>query len=138
MSTTPFDEKKYKKLLGEALPCAIHDDTEYERLLGILDTIERKAAEQEISSEEERLSDLLFALIQPYEEEKYKDESQDVSPLEHLKLFMEDRDLKQKNLWHIFGSKGVTSEVLNGKRQISKTHAKRLAEFFNVEVGWFI
>lgn len=28
--------------------------------------------------------------------------------------------------WELFGSRGVTSEVLNGKRVISKTHARAL------------
>jgi HTH-type transcriptional regulator/antitoxin HigA len=45
---------------------------------------------------------------------------------------MEARSLTQKDLWKIFGSKGSTSEVFHGKRSISKTQAKRLAEFFHV------
>ncbi len=30
----------------------------------------------------------------------------------------------------VFGSSGVASEVINGKRAISKAPAKKLAEFF--------
>ena len=138
MSAAPFDEKKYKRLLGAALPCAIHDDAEHERLLGILSAIEHKAAEQDISPEEERLSDLLFALIEPYEDEKYKNERPTVTPLEHVKLFMQDRNLTHKDVWRLFGSRGIASEVLNGKRQISKTHAHKLAEFFEVGVEFFV
>ena len=44
---------------------------------------------------------------------------------------MEARSLTQKDLWRIFGSKGITSEVFHGKRSISKTQAKKLAEFFH-------
>ena len=51
---------------------------------------------------------------------------------------MEQRDLKQNNLLHIFGSSGITSEVVNGKRSISKAQAKKLAEFFKVSVELFI
>ena len=51
---------------------------------------------------------------------------------------MENRGLKHKDIWHLFGSKGVASEVLNGKRQISKTHAHKLAEFFHVGVEFFV
>jgi antitoxin component HigA of HigAB toxin-antitoxin module len=32
----------------------------------------------------------------------------------------------------------VTSDVLNGKREISKQHARRLAEFFAVPASLFI
>jgi HTH-type transcriptional regulator/antitoxin HigA len=51
---------------------------------------------------------------------------------------MEARDLTQKDLWKLFGSKGVTSEVFHGKRAISRTQAKRLADFFHVGVELFI
>jgi HTH-type transcriptional regulator / antitoxin HigA len=51
---------------------------------------------------------------------------------------MEARNLTQKDLWKVFGSKGTTSEVFNGKRSISKTHAKKIASFFHVTVDLFI
>lgn len=51
---------------------------------------------------------------------------------------MESRELTAKDLWDVFGSKGVTSEVLSGKRSISKTHIKKLAAFFNVSPELFI
>ena len=37
-----------------------------------------------------------------------------------------------------FGSKGIASEVLNGKRGISKTHARALADYFHVPADLFI
>jgi HTH-type transcriptional regulator/antitoxin HigA len=51
---------------------------------------------------------------------------------------MEARDLTQKDLWKVFGSKGIASEVLNGKRSVSKTHAKKLAQLFHVSPELFI
>jgi len=37
-----------------------------------------------------------------------------------------------------FGSKGITSEVLNGKRGISKEMARKLGEIFHVPPAVFI
>jgi HTH-type transcriptional regulator / antitoxin HigA len=51
---------------------------------------------------------------------------------------MEARGLTPKDLWPMFGSKGVASEVLNGKRAVSKAQAKKLAEFFHVSPAVFI
>jgi HTH-type transcriptional regulator/antitoxin HigA len=51
---------------------------------------------------------------------------------------MEVRALTQKDLWKVFGSKGIASEVFYGKRAISRTHAKKLADFFHVGVELFI
>ena len=46
--------------------------------------------------------------------------------------------MTHKDVWPLFGSKGVASEVLNGKRSISKAQAKRLAVFFHVSADLFI
>ena len=52
---------------------------------------------------------------------------------------MRARDLKPKDLYNIFGgSKGTTSEVLRGKRSISKSAAKALAERFGVSAELFL
>lgn len=52
--------------------------------------------------------------------------------------WMEDRGLRQKDLITVFGSSSVVSDVLTGKREISKQHARGLAEFFSVPVSLFI
>jgi len=51
---------------------------------------------------------------------------------------MEARQLTQKDLWKVLGSKGITSEVFHGKRSISKAQAKRLAALFHVSAELFI
>jgi HTH-type transcriptional regulator/antitoxin HigA len=51
---------------------------------------------------------------------------------------METRELTQKDVWKIFGSKGITSEVFHGKLSISKSQAKKLAMFFHVAADLFI
>jgi HTH-type transcriptional regulator/antitoxin HigA len=51
---------------------------------------------------------------------------------------MEVRGTKPSQLWKIFGSKGIASEVLNGKRAISKIHAPALANYFHVSADLFI
>ena len=89
-----------------------------------------------LSLEEVRLLDLLGLLVEQYEEEHYQiDEG---SPFETLKFLMEEHGLKHKDIWSLFGSKGITSEVLNGKRAISKAQAKKLAERFSVTADLFI
>jgi HTH-type transcriptional regulator/antitoxin HigA len=51
---------------------------------------------------------------------------------------MEDRSLRHKDVWPVFGNKGSASAALNGKRAISKSQAKRLSEFFPVAVELFL
>jgi HTH-type transcriptional regulator/antitoxin HigA len=53
-------------------------------------------------------------------------------------FLLEQRGLAPKDLWPVIGSKGRVSEILAGKRSISKEQAKKVAEFFHVGVNLFI
>lgn len=136
--TANVDSTKYGKLLMQTLPSVISSDEELERMTAEVDRLMTKGIKQGdfLSPEEEKLLDLLVVLVENYEDQHYP--MPEASPNEVLKFLMEDRELKQKDLVHIFGSTGITSEVVNGKRSISKTQAKKLAEFFKVSVELFI
>ncbi|MGE0825417.1 MAG: type II toxin-antitoxin system HigA family antitoxin [Candidatus Binatia bacterium] len=130
-----FDEAKYVRLLKKTVPVKIQTEEEYERILAQVHFLMDKD-EGALSVEEIRLLDLLGVLVEQYEEEHYPiDEG---SPLATLKFLMEEHRLKPKDIWSLFGSKGITSEVLNGKRAISKAQAKKLAERFGVTADLFI
>ena len=133
MSNT-FNPEKYGALLMMALPQVIESEEELERTEEIINRLLSKG--ENLSPEEEKLLDLLSDLIERYEDEHYP--FPEVPPNEILKFLMEQQDLKQSDLLHIFGSSGITSEVVNGKRSISKAQAKKLAEFFKVSVELFI
>jgi HTH-type transcriptional regulator/antitoxin HigA len=132
--TKNYNPEKYKSLLAETLPQVIEDTHELERVEKIIVSLLKKG--DTISPEEEKLLDLLSNLIEAYEDEHFP--MPDVSPNEALKFLMEQNDLKQRDLLPIFTSSGIMSEVISGKRSISKTQAKKLAERFNVSVEVFI
>lgn len=135
--TTNVDSTKYGVLLMQTLPSVISNDDDLERLTAEVDRLMTKGIKDgNLSPEEERLLELLSYLIENYEDEHYP--IPEVTPNEALKVLMEDRELKQRDLLHIFGSSGIASEVINGKRSISKTQAKKLSEFFKVSVELFI
>ncbi len=50
----------------------------------------------------------------------------------------EARGLRQSDLLPIFGSRGYASDVMNGKRGISKVKAEELAAFFRVSPELFL
>jgi HTH-type transcriptional regulator/antitoxin HigA len=55
-----------------------------------------------------------------------------------LAYLMETSGRTAKDLLLVFGTRGRVSEVLSGKRSISKENAKKLATVFKVAVGLFI
>jgi HTH-type transcriptional regulator / antitoxin HigA len=129
-----FDPKKYAGLLAETLPTVIETEAENDRLLKVVEDLMSKG--ENLTPEEVEILKLLAHLIQEFEQKFYKPEN--ATPREVLIELMAANDLKQVDIVHIFGSKGITSEVVNGKREISKANAKALAEFFHVSADVFI
>ena len=131
--TIDIDEKTYRQLLGRTLPHVIRTDEECERLTNELLRLDER---ERPSPEEKELAELLTVLIDDYEERRYP--IRKATPQRTLQHLMESRNLTQKDLWKVFGSRGITSEVFHGKRSISKAQARKLAEFFHVNVELFI
>ncbi len=133
MTATPLlDERAYSKLLRKTLPTVIHTEDQNERYIEVLEDLDSR----EISSAEERaLAELLTVLIENFEEEHYALKRS--SPLAVLRQLMEAHGLKQKDLKDVFGSEGIASMVLHGKRELSKEHIRRLSKRFHVSPELF-
>jgi HTH-type transcriptional regulator / antitoxin HigA len=129
-----IDTARYRRLLSKAMPVVIETEEENDRMLAVVEKLMDKG--ENLSPEEEKLLKLLTRLIEDFEENYYH--PKEASPLEILHHLIDARGLKQSDLWRVFGSKGTASEVINGKRAISKTQAKALAEFFHVSTELFI
>ena len=56
----------------------------------------------------------------------------------NLRSLMEEHGLRQRDLLDVFGSRGIASEVVSGKRAVSKAQAKKLAEIFHVPADLFL
>jgi len=91
---------------------------------------------EDLSAEEEALAEVLTLLIEDYEEKHYP--LPRVSPNESLKALMEERGLKHKDIWPVLRNKGAATEILSGRRSISKAQARRLAEFLHVPIELFV
>ena len=55
-----------------------------------------------------------------------------------VKYLMEQRGLKQADLVPVLGSRAQVSDLVNGKRGISKAQVKALAEYFGVSAELFL
>ena len=124
---------QYVQLLSEFVPVVIETEAENERALRVVESLMGTSRR---TTAESGLLKLLAVLIQDFEQKHYS--LGEASPLETLKELMNARRMTAKDLWLVFGSKGIASEVLNGKRSISRETAKRLAETFSVPAALFI
>ncbi|MBW4511943.1 MAG: helix-turn-helix domain-containing protein [Scytonematopsis contorta HA4267-MV1] len=128
-----FDKNVYGKLLAEYQPQVINSEEDYDRMLA---DVEQLIGNKNRSPEQTALLQILVRLIEEYESQNHPmGESSPHLILQHL---MDAREIKQSDLVGIIGSKGVVSEIFNGKRSISKAQAKALEIFFNVSPELFI
>ena len=134
--TETIDVKRYGRLLAKAVPRVIVTEEENERALAIVESLIEKG-EQNMMPEEDALLDLLTNLIRDYEAGAYPPREKS-KPHEMVAFLLEQRGLAPKDLWPVIGSKGRVSEMVAGKRPISKEQAKKLADFFHVGVDLFI
>ena len=107
-------------------------ETEYDKALER--TIEIFHA-GENSPESEEL-DLLLLLVKDYEDRHYQIPSAD--PIEVIKLKMEEKGLKQKDLEHIIGSKGYVSQVLSGKKELTLKMIRGLHHYLGISADIFL
>ena len=134
MSATLLDERRYRELLDVTLPVAIRTEEEYHRLLGAAAALMEKP-DDEISEEEGRLLELLSILIDEYENRAHP--LPKAEPHKMLTYLLTEKDMKPSDLWTVL-PKSRVSEILSGKRSISKAQAKQLAELLRVPVDLFL
>ncbi|MCL1473208.1 helix-turn-helix domain-containing protein [Argonema antarcticum] len=129
-----MNKEEYTRLLAETLPRVIHTEDEHKRLVKEVEKLMDLG--EELTDEQAEVFDLLVTLIEQYEDKHYQLKA--ATPHDILNELMLAKELKQKDLIEVFGYKGITSEVINGKRSISKNQAKALGEFFHVSPALFL
>ncbi len=126
-------DASYRELLARELPRAIHTEGEYRRCIA---RVEELMHREKRSAAENRFLELLSILAERYESER--DPIGAPHPLDALKELMAANEMSQSALAKLFGSSGIASEVLAGKRSLSKTHIKKLSAAFNVSTDVFV
>ncbi len=134
--TLIFNREQYVGLLAKYQPKVIETQEEYQQALKV---VEYFVFKQKRSREELALYDLAVILVQNYEAKICPmDDWRSQSPTEMLQYLLQTSGKKQADLVGVIGSSGVVSEVVNGKRSISKSQAKKLGELFQVSPSLFI
>lgn len=129
-----FNREKYGQLLSKTLPMTIETEADRQHIMPVVNNLLRKGAN--LSPEEVCLLRLLASLVAVYEAKAFLIEP--LPPAVLLKTLLEERDLQQKDLLPIFGSEAVITDVLAGRRAISKKRSQQLAEFFQVAYQLFL
>jgi HTH-type transcriptional regulator/antitoxin HigA len=136
MAVTEIVPSKYGKVLASALPRVIESREEFDRQVAIIEKLDRRIeAGEKISAEERALLALLERSVQDYDD---RVEIPSLPPHRIVLYLMEQKGLRQADLLPVFGSRSVASDVLAGKRELSKAHIRKLADFFELSPAVFL
>jgi antitoxin component HigA of HigAB toxin-antitoxin module len=123
---------EYGRLLQDIRPSVPRNRAENERLLGEIEKLMKKG-EDRLTPAEDAMLAVLFSLVREYEHRLVARKA--CAPVEMLQFLMEQNHFAPADLPL---PANRVSEILSGKRGISKDHAKQLGAFFRVSPALFI
>lgn len=86
---------------------------------------------------EKAYMEALTQFVEDYETRHFRPEIGRMKPLEALKFLMKENGMKAVDLGRLLGNRSLASQILHGKRGLSKTHIRLLSDRFKVEPGLF-
>ncbi len=134
-ATLTIDPRKYARLANRIFLKAIETEQEYDHMVAAVERLMDKG-EDRLSPEESALMETMAILVQAYDDRHHP--LPPVAPNKMLAYLMETSGRTTRDLLPVLGTRGRISEILSGKRSISKEQAKKLASVFKVTVDSFI
>jgi len=114
----------------------IRDDAEYDAAAAIVNKLAVRP-EESLSAGERDYLDTLALLIQTYDDANMEAANIELSGVDVLKYLMEQTGMRRVDLGRLLGNPALATLILNGERELSKTHIRTLAKHFKVDPGLF-
>jgi len=123
----------YIELLKTFPPRPIASEEEFVATQEVIDSLIDRA---ELTPDEQDYLNVLGTLVYEYEQLNYEP-IPDIHGVELIKALLDEFGLRQKDLVPIFKTESIVSAVLNGQRQLTANHIRKLAEFFHISPAAF-
>lgn len=130
--TRGIAEPSYSDLLNNFPPRPIKSEEQLARTQCVIDALLDRP---ELTPNEQDYLNLLGTLVYEYEEAHYP--IPDIHGVELLRVLIEERHLRQKDLIPVFKTESIVSAVLSGQRNLTVSHIQKLAEFFHLSPAAF-
>jgi len=121
----------YAELVGLFMPRPLHDDVDYRNALAVLDAM----AGFEMNADQEDYFEAIATFVEKYEGERHAIDEPRMSPVELVRSLMGEHGMSESDLGRLLGDRSLGHRILNGQRELSKTHIRILAEHFNLNPG---
>jgi HTH-type transcriptional regulator/antitoxin HigA len=134
LADLPELTRAWSAFQGHAALRPIRNEEDFARIRSLADTLADTVGDDQ-DHPLYSLFELTMALIEQWENENVS--IPEAPPREVLRYLLEENNLKQKDLEDI-ASPTLISDILAGRREISKRLAKSLAARFHVDIGAFV
>ncbi len=126
----------YFDLVREFPLVPLKNEAQYDAAVSFLKALAVRD-EDKLDDGEKAYLDALTQFVGDYEEQHHRIEASGMTPLAALKYLMRENGMKPIDLGKLLGNRGLASQILHGKRGMSKTHIAILSERFRVDAGLF-
>lgn len=102
-------------------------------------TMEKLAirGENNLNRDELDYLDVLTNLVEAYDNQ-HVPEPEEGTPLERLKSLLDASGMSTADLGRLLGNSGLSSQIMLGKRELSKTHIRLLSQYFKLDANYFL
>lgn len=111
----------------------IHKKSDYQNAVAVAAEL---AWREDLTDEQADYLEILTKIIADYEEKHIKMSKH--SPQEILKFLVEENQMSGSDLGRILGNRTLGPALLRGQRTLSKSHIKKLSEYFSVSPALFL
>jgi HTH-type transcriptional regulator/antitoxin HigA len=133
MTSGSRSSSAYIELLKTFPPRPINSEEELITTQSVIDLLIDRG---ELTPDEQDYINVLGSLVYEYEQLHYEP-IPDIHGVELIKALLAEFNLRQKDLVPIFKTESIVSAVLNGQRQLSANHIRKLADFFHISPAAF-
>ena len=139
MTTTkkPLVKDAYLELVKRFPLVPIKDEGHYDEAVAFLKKLAIRD-EGALDAGEAAYLDALTLFVEDYQNKHHQIEARQMTPLEAVKYLMEESAMKAADLGRVLGNRSLATQVLKGRRALSKANIVALAGHFHVGPGLFL
>ncbi len=126
--------KTYRELVARLPPRPIHDEVDLRNALEMID----RMAGFKLNADQEDYLEAISTFVEAFEAAQFPLRDTELTPIEAINALLAEHDMSASDLGRLLGNRTLGAAILSGRRALSKSHIKTLAEHFKVDPGLFL
>lgn len=130
------DDNRYLELVRQFPLRPIRTKRDYATATKVMERLAIRG-EENLDADELDYLEVLTDLVEAYDDEHFS-LPEAATPRDRLEALMEEARMSTADLGRLIGNSGLASQILLGRRQLSKNHIRILSQHFKLDAGYFL